>query len=127
MVWYPSVDDVIDANIIALDLTGDRHPHRLRVSRNGIQSIIDRVKGEEDKGLTYQAARLMRDMVRFHPFAGANHRTAYIVAKMFLRRNGRQLRAGSLEDAYVFIKAIGGKTIKEVQGWIEHGSEAGEP
>lgn len=122
MTWYPSVDDVIDANIIALDVSGDKHPHRLSVSRKAIESIIDGVRAEEHKGLTYQAARLMRDLIRFHPFDGGNHRAAYLVVKMFLWRNGMRLRVEGFEAAYSFIRGVRDKTIEEVRDWIEHGS-----
>ena len=37
VVWYPSVEDVIDANILSLDLSYDKHPPRLLGSRKGIQ------------------------------------------------------------------------------------------
>jgi len=122
MIWYPSIDDVIDVNIDCLDLTRDRHPHKLRGSREGIQAIIDKVRQNENKGLSCQAALLMKKLVEYHPFDGANHRTAYIVAKMFLRRNGKRMRVAKLETAYPFIRNLGNKTLEEVQGWIENGT-----
>jgi prophage maintenance system killer protein len=63
----------------------------MRGSREGIQTILERVKGEEGKGLTYQAALIMKELVSAHIFDGGNHRTAHGVAKMFLRRNGKRL------------------------------------
>jgi len=122
MVWYPSVDDTICTNIEVLDLTGDKHPHKLLGSREGIQAIIDKVKQQEDSSLTYQAARLLKELAGRHFFAGANHRTAYVVAKMFLIRNNRQLRVNSFEDAYPFIKNIETRDVEEIQRWIEHGA-----
>jgi prophage maintenance system killer protein len=108
---------------MVLDLTADRHPSKLVRSRNAIQEVIDDVKGSESKGLTYQAAQLMLALAKLHAFAGANHRTAYSVTKVFLRRNGKQLRGGTLKNAYPFIKNLGNKSIYEVQRWIEHGEE----
>jgi len=122
LVWYPSVDDVIDVNIACLDLTGDKHPHKLRGSREGIQAVIDQVRSNEHKKLSYQAAALLKQLVEYHPFDGANHRTAYVVAKMFLRRNGERMRIEKLETAYPFIKNLGNRTLEEVQGWIESGT-----
>lgn len=52
MVWYPEVEDVVCVNIEVLDLTNDRHPHKLLGSRRGIQIIIDKVKNREESGLT---------------------------------------------------------------------------
>ncbi len=122
MVWYPTADDVICANIEVLDLTGDKHPHKILGSREGIQAVIDRVN-REGGGLTHQAALLMRELVSIHAFDGANHRTAYIVAKTFLLRNGGRFRIDGLDVAYPFIKNIENKTIEEIQRWIEHGQK----
>ena len=116
MTWYRSIEDVIDTNILTLDLTRDHHPHRLLRSRDAIQSVIERVREVENRGLSYQAAQLMRDIAMLHAFAGANHRTAYIVAKMFLRRNGKRLSVDRLEDAYAFIKDLENKTIEQIRG-----------
>ncbi len=121
-VRYPSVDDVIDMNIFALDLSGDKHPHKLLGSRERIQAIIQKVKTEEIKGLTYQAALLMKELVSAHIFDGGNHRTAYGIAKMFLRRNGRRLRVLNWGDGYAFIKDLRSKPIEEIREWIEHGT-----
>ena len=120
MVWYPTVDDVVCANIEVLDLTGGKHPHKLPGSREGIQAVIDEAKREEDGGLTYQAALLMRELVRIHAFAGANHRTAYIVVKTFLLRNSRQFRVDGLNAAYPFIKNVENRPIEKIQRWIEN-------
>ena len=122
MVWYPEVEDVVCVNIEVLDLTNDRHPHKLLGSRRGIQTIIDKVKNKEESGLTWQAAILMKELARLHLFAGANHRTAYVVAKMFLIRNGRRLRVDSFEDAYPFINNVEGRNVDEIQRWVEHGA-----
>jgi fido (protein-threonine AMPylation protein) len=80
MVVYPTATGIIEANRIALALTKDKHPHKLRGSTQGIQSLIDDIKKSEDGDLTYQAARFMKEIVVMHPFDGANHRTSYLVA-----------------------------------------------
>jgi hypothetical protein len=124
LVWYPSVDDVIDANILSLDLSGDKHAPKLLGSRKGIQTVLDEVKAAEEKGLSYQAALLMKRLIYRHFFDSGNHRTAYAVAKMFLGRNGRLLSVTRFEHAYGFIRGIDAKEIEEIQGWIEHGRNA---
>jgi len=121
MTWYPSVEDIVDANITVLDISADRHPHKLLVIPEAIQSIIDRMVEVEGKGLTWQAAYLMKELVNLHAFDGGNHRTAYLVAKMFLRRNGKRLSVDRLDSAYLFISHIQLKTVEQVQDWIEHG------
>jgi len=124
LIWYPSVDDVIDANILSLDLSGDKHNPKLLGSRKGIQAVLEEVKAAEEKGLTYQAALLMKRLVYRHFFDSGNHRTAYALAKMFLRRNGRHLRITRFEQSYEFIRRIGVEEIEEIQEWVEHGGNA---
>ena len=125
MTWYPSVEDIIDANITVLDISVNKHPHKLLVAPQAIQSVIDRVIEVEKKGLMCQAAYLMKGLVNLHAFAGGNHRTAYLVAKMFLRRNGKRLTVDRLDMAYLFISQIETKTVEQVQDWIEHGEGEG--
>lgn len=127
MIWYPSVDDIICLNILVLDMTDDKHPHRLLGSREAIQVIIDKVRKGENRGLTYQAALLMKELAGQHVFDGANHRTAYAAARSFLLRNGRQLRIKRWTEAYPFIKSVETRSIEEIKRWIEHGQEEDVP
>jgi len=121
MVWYPSVDDIVCLNILVLEMTGNRHPHRLLGSREGLQAVIEEVRREEARGLTYQAALLMKELAGLHAFAGGNHRTAYATAKSFLLRNGRHIRVKDFLDAYLFVKNIEYRSLDEIQQWIEQG------
>ncbi len=84
---------------------------------------MDKVVREEEKGLTYQAALLMKELVLYHPFASGNHRTAYAAAKSFLRRNGKRLRIERFREAYPFIKDLERRSIEEIQEWIERGEK----
>jgi len=124
MTWYPSVDTVIRANKRALAEGGDRHPHKLIRSRQAIQTVIDETRMMGRAGLIGQAAHLMLKLVLLHAFAGGNHRTAYLVVKMFLRNNGKRLEIESYEDAYSFITHLENKTLEEIQEWIGHGTES---
>ena len=76
----------------------------------------------EGKGLTHQAAVLLKEMVRLHAFGSGNHRTGFLVACLFLKRNGRRMRIERFGDAYVFIKDIENKSVEQIQEWIERGS-----
>lgn len=122
MVWYPSVDDLIDINIMCLDLTRDKHPYKLRGSRKGLQSLLQAMVLEEARGLAYQAAFLMRKIAQIQFFDGANHRTGYVAAKMFLRRNGKRFSVEQWQAAFSFINNIETKTLEDIQKWIEHGT-----
>jgi len=115
------VDDVVCTNINVLDMTGDKHSSKVIMSLEGIQTIIDKVKKEEKKGLLYQTTFLMKELVCYHAFASGNHRTAYIVGKTFLYMNGRKFKRNNLEKAYPFIKDIEHRSIQEIERWIKHG------
>ena len=118
MVWYPTVDDAIEVNKLALEESKDKHPHRLRRSRESLQGVVDRVKEDEWHGLTYQAARFMRDILTLHAFDNANHRTAYTTAYIFLKENGVNVRTVPVGVAESFTMSLPAKTIQEVEAWI---------
>lgn len=122
LVSYPSVDDVVYSNFIALSFGDDKHPHRLRRSRESIQAVLDQVARAESKGLTYQAAMLIKELAELHAFDGGNHRTAFVVTALFLKQNGRRMRIERFWDAYAFIKDLETKSIEQIQEWIERGS-----
>ena len=123
MVWYPSVEDIVCLNMLSLSMTSDKHPFKLLGSHKGIQAIIESVMKEEEKGLSYQAAYLMKALVNYHAFGGGNHRTAYATIYSFLERNGKRLRVSNWNEAYPFIKNIERRSIEEVRRWIEHGQK----
>ncbi len=104
-------------------MSRDKHPHKLLGSREGIRAIIDSVKHQEQGGLIFQAALLLKNFAEKHIFDGANHRTAYAVTKSFLTRNGKRFRVSTLNEAYPFIKNLEVHDIEEIQRWIEHGEE----
>lgn len=120
MVAYPSTADIVEANKIALRITRDKHPHRLRGLAEGIQYMIEEIKKDESRGVTYQAARFMRQLTTSHFFDGANHRTAYLVTLQFLTQNGIRLKAEQAHAVDEFMEEIGSKGIEEVQEWVEH-------
>ena len=110
-------------NIMALHFSGDKHPHKMRSSRKAIQALLEKIRAGESKGLIYQAALLMKELVGAHIFDGGNHRTAYGVGKMFLRRNAKRFRVTDFKNEYSFIKNLGNKTLEEIQKWIRHGTD----
>ncbi len=118
MVWYLGVNDVICANEVGLRVSGDKHPHKLLGSRERIQRIIDCVQKQEDRGLTYQAASLLKKLAGAQIFDGGNHRAAYLVALTFLFNNDRKLNKGMKEE-WPFLKDVEMRTVEEIQAWIE--------
>ena len=51
---YPTVNDIIESNKVALREGRDRHPHKLVVTKKGLESIIKDAQNREKKGLEYQ-------------------------------------------------------------------------
>lgn len=119
MVYYPTAADIVEANKIALAMTKDKHPHKLRGSLVGIHHRIDEIKKREDKGLTFQAACFMKEITTLHWFDGANHRTGYLVTLLFLTRNGFTLKKERPKAVDEFMKEISSKEMEEVREWIE--------
>ena len=109
------------ANVAGLAFGSDKHPHRLLRSRKAIQETIDGVRALEDRGLVFQAAHLMKALVSLHAFAGGNHRAAFLVAAVFLRKNGMHLKVERFDEAYAFISRIETKSIEQIQEWIQNG------
>lgn len=117
MVWYPSAEDIVRANKIVV--RQDKHSHKLRRSLDAIRATIQRVEHSEHKGLSYQAALLMKEFTMLHAFDGGNHRTAYSVAILFLIENGAKVRVVPASLSYAFSKRIATKQVEEIQDWIE--------
>jgi len=118
MVWYPTVDDIIDANKVALLKGRDKHPHKLLGARRGIQGLINGIIDNEGFGLTYQVALLMQRILIRPLFDGGNHRTAYYIAELFLTQNGVAVRTVAPEIAYDHIRHVPEMTIPQIQQWI---------
>ena len=70
-------------------------------------------------GLTYQAARFMKEIVTLHAFDGGNHRTAYSIANLFLIQNGVSVRFVPETLSYPFVKTVSARVLREVREWIE--------
>jgi prophage maintenance system killer protein len=119
MVYYPTATEVIEANKIALNVTRDKHPHKLTGSAKGIQHLIDDIGRDEKKGLTYQAARFLKELVTYHAFDGGNHRTSYLVTLLFLVNNGQAIRSQPARVMDEFIEDVQAKPIEEVHEWIQ--------
>jgi death-on-curing protein len=79
------------------------------------------VFGEEVyPGLHAKAAALMIAINRDHPLSDGNKRLSWLVAKAFLALNGGDLRAGDVESADRFVRAVaaGELDFGQVVDWI---------
>lgn len=80
--------------------------------------------GEDD--LCALAAAYAFGIARNHPFADGNKRTAWVVARLFMRKNGLDLRYGEREAiAIVLALAAGELSEAELADWFRTHLAAG--
>ncbi len=91
-MWYPSVDDLVETNkrVLREVRVKKADQHKL-LSRGVLENVLQRT-GEEKGDVYEKAVTLLIGMLRTHPFASANRRTAYLATKGFLERNGEKTR-----------------------------------
>ncbi len=122
-VLYPTVEKVIEYNVLALKLIKVKRADQPKIlSHQKIVGIIEETKDSE--GDIYdKAVVLLKGLIQKHPFASGNRRTAFIVAKEFLLSNQK---AFNIEDNPTQARAMQGirenyYTNEEVKEWIKHG------
>lgn len=122
-IVYPSVDRVIEYNILALTIIQVKKADRHGVlSRDRLGHIINNCK--ESEGDIYdKAVCLFKGLIQLHPFASGNRRTAFIVTKEFLKENKRKF---NIEDDPKQAKIMLGirekyYTDDNIKEWVKHG------
>lgn len=119
-IKYPSVDDIIRANKKAIELlrATKAENHKLLVTRNKLEEVIDKTKASEGR-VKKKAAILLTELNRRHFFVSANKRTSFIVAADFLLANEGQIPLKRKEDVKFLIEIREGKrTLKEIERWL---------
>lgn len=123
MVFYPSVDKVVEFNFLALNVIKVKKADASRVlSRAKLEAALADCRKKEGNVLD-KAAVLLKALVQAHAFASGNRRTAFLVAKYFLVLNNQRLgveddpgNAGVLlgirENHY---------SDEEIKEWLQHG------
>ena len=89
---YPSSEELIRINRIVLEEIKIRKADRPQVlSTKGLQSVIEIT--QQTRGDIYdKAVTLLTELVRKHPFASGNRRTAYVALRFFLEANGQKMK-----------------------------------
>ena len=73
----------------------------------------------EEPGLVELAASYAFGIARNHPFIDGNKRTAFVVCRLFLKLNGKNLMASQEEKYNIFMKlAAGNLSEQELASWI---------
>jgi death-on-curing protein len=123
MVEYPSADKLVEFNLLALSLITAKKSDAPKVlSRAKLEQAIDFCR-KFDGDFFDKAAVLLAELIRGHPFASGNRRTAFIAMKYFLVLN-RQKPA--IEDDPENAKVLLGirenyYSHNEIKEWIKNG------
>jgi len=88
-VIYPTIDELVELNRRVLGEIRVKKADRHQVlSRSGLEHLM-RLVEEQAGGVYEKSVTLLTVLVRTHPFASGNRRTAYLATMSFLRINGR--------------------------------------
>ena len=123
MVEGPELEDFIEAHELAGQVSKIRTSGLKQSTEKGIRKLADIV--EDSKGFEdpYElAAFILIETINRHAFNDGNHRTAWIVAKQVLRKNGEKMRVEetkSFDEIERDLKSeVKFKDVDQVANWI---------
>ena len=122
-IIYPSPERIIEYNLLALELIKVKKADSPKVlSMSRIREIIEECENKEGDVFDKSVA-LLTGLVRKHPFASGNRRTAFIAAKDFVLRNHSRF---GIKDDPEYAKVMRGVrehyySDEEIKEWIKHG------
>ena len=122
-IIYPVAEQIIEYNVIALEVLRVKKADTPKVlSHQKIAEVINNCRQTE--GDIYdKAVALLIGLVRKHPFASGNRRTAFIATKDFLLNN--RVTFGIKDDPYYARVMLGIRenfySEEEIKEWICHG------
>jgi death-on-curing family protein len=122
-ITYPSVEQIIEFNVLALELIKVKKADKAEV-RSPLKILRAIEACEEEKGDIYEKATvLLVGLVRSHPFASGNRRTSLIVVKDFLLENGARFTVpNNASNARILLGIREGfYTNEEIVTWLKHG------
>jgi len=122
-ISYPTPERIIEFNVLALELIKVRKADKAEIlSKSKIFDVI--AECEEKEGDIYdKAVVLLKGLIKKHPFASGNRRTAFIATKDFILTN--DYKFGIKNDPH-FANAMQGirenhYADNEIKEWIHHG------
>ena len=126
MVKGPELEDFIEAHELAGNVSVIRTPGFKQSTRKGIQKLADIVEDSEEFDDLYRlSAFVLIETINKHAFNDGNHRTAWIVAKQVLRRNGGAMRVEEIKSFDEIEKDLRSeikfKNVDQVANWIQTG------
>ena len=122
-IKFPSENKIIELNILILTLIKVKKADQAKVlSKVKILKILHNC--EQEIGDIYdKAAVLMIGLVKEHPFASGNRRTAFIATKYFIKENNGKF---NIKDNPEYAKVMLGirenyYSHQEIKEWIKNG------
>src|SRR3989338_2130571 len=104
MLEYPSVEKVIEVNLLSLHVIKAKKAYSHQVlSMAKISAVLEACKNCQGDVFD-KAVVLLKGLVQAHAFASANRRTGFLVMKYFLVMNNQKLKVGdNPENAKVLL------------------------
>ena len=115
---YPTMEEVLLLHSMLLERYGGERGVR---DLGMLDAALHRPRSGYYNSLSEQAAALLQGLANNHAFIDGNKRIAFATMAIFLKLNGRPLRA-TADDAEAFLveRVIGGSaSVDEIAGWIE--------
>lgn len=122
-VTYPTVERIIEYNVLAISLINVKKADKAQqTSKERLAVIVEGCK-ELNGDLYDKAAFLLRSIIKLHPFASGNRRTAFIVTKGFLVDNGAKFNVRDDPGQARVMTGIreGYYGVEEIKEWIKNG------
>ena len=123
IIKYPTEDQIIEYNILALSLIRAKKADKAEVL--SYQKIKETIKAcKHTKGDIYdKAIVLLKGIIQKHAFASGNRRTAFIATKAFLAENNAKINIKDDPSQARVLQGIreGYYTDDEIKEWIKHG------
>ena len=123
MMIYPDKEKILEYNLLALTIIKAKKGDQPKVlNEHAIDIVIEDCKKLE--GDIYEKAiLLLKGLIQKHPFASGNRRTAFIVTKEFLLKNGGVFRIKDDPIQASVMQGIRENFYKEeeIKEWIRNG------
>ena len=115
---FPAAEEIIMVNKRLIRHSRSSEKHAV-LNKGAIDFLVDRVSGMAN--IWDAASKILISLIEAHAFLEANKRTAFVVTKTFLRKNGFNFSVDKSD--IVFIYRIAGMDKKpgfgEVRDWIK--------
>ena len=122
-VKYPTAERIIEYNLLVLTIIKAKRKDKAQVLNHqklrGIIGGCEKLEGD----IYDKAVYLLKNLIKQHPFASGNRRTAFVVVKEFLLENGEKFKIkDDPEQAKVMLGIRENYyTDNEIKEWIKNG------